>query len=343
VGGVRTRRIVSRRPASTLYEGRLEDPRGGITGAPTGVIVWKPGTVVDDWDRAAIRERMERARAVDHPAWAAVVHGSLQGDAPSLSFAWTDGMRELRSFVAEDGPLPARETVSLGIAIAAALEALHEADVAHGAVDPWHVFVGSAVSAGRRVSARPQSFDESGDAAAAGSARLVGLGLTRAECLSASAGDVADAMLGHLAPERTNGEAPTPASDLYGLGATLFFAATAVPPFEPPSRGASAGRAPSPGDTPGEASARDALLRDIRSGSRPLLDRGRPDVPRALARVVSACLAIDPSSRPSSAADVRRALEAVPKGSPWTISKFRGDVAPTGEPEERGPAEGDRT
>lgn len=82
----------------------------------------------------------------------------------------------------------------------------------------------------------------------------------------------------YTAPERLLGEAPSEASDIYALGAVLHFMAT--------------GRAP---HHPGEGDALDAS-----PGAHPEPDPSRLD-DALLQDSISACLALDPASRPTSA------------------------------------------
>ena len=80
---------------------------------------------------------------------------------------------------------------------------------------------------------------------------------------------------GFLAPEQVRGAAVTPATDVFALGATLAYAATADSPF-------------------GQGSSEVMLYRVVHE--EPQLH----GVPDALAPLVSACLAKDPEERPST-------------------------------------------
>ena len=86
------------------------------------------------------------------------------------------------------------------------------------------------------------------------------------------------------APEVLSGAAPTVASDLYGLGATLFCALTGHAAFERQS---------------GES----VVAQFLRISSQPVPDLRKVDIPDALSRAVERAMARDPAERPTSAGE----------------------------------------
>jgi hypothetical protein len=89
-------------------------------------------------------------------------------------------------------------------------------------------------------------------------------------------------------PEILAGEVPSPRSDVYSLGVLLFLALS--------------------GRFPVEADTVDELVRKVRAGEGANLRALRPDVPRALARVVAKATAADPETRYRTAAEMAEAL-----------------------------------
>jgi len=89
----------------------------------------------------------------------------------------------------------------------------------------------------------------------------------------------------YLAPEQARGEVVSAASDVWGLGATLYEAATAVAPFAPRD------------DAEREAFGRGAFLQLVRPA--PPITSLRARLPRDLAELVTGCLAMSPFERPT--------------------------------------------
>jgi hypothetical protein len=117
--------------------------------------------------------------------------------------------RTLAEVVSTQGPLDERTAVSVAQQLLSALQAAHRAGVAHRDVKPANVMLGQS----GRV-----KLTDFGIAQAADDTRLTGTGL-----LVGSPG--------YLSPEQLDGMDATPASDLWALGATLYFAVEGRGPF----------------------------------------------------------------------------------------------------------------
>ena len=111
--------------------------------------------------------------------------------------------------IRERGPLPVAEVLHHGVRLAGAIETAHRAGILHRDIKPANILL-----------------DDYGDPLLGdfGIARVAGGFATESRTITASPA--------FTAPEVLEGEPPTVASDVYGLGATLFSAMTGHAAFE---------------------------------------------------------------------------------------------------------------
>ncbi|MDN4173970.1 serine/threonine-protein kinase [Nocardioides sp. SOB77] len=238
-----------------------------VTYAPVVVKVLRPGLVADASARRGLRREVEALATVNHPVVVRALRHDLDGDRPHLVLEQLDGPR-LSTLVRRYGPLQEQQYLPLAIEVASALHYLRHLGWVHLDVKPSNVIMGAP-------------------------ARLIDLSVARpladAEALSWTIGTDA-----YLAPEQahppTTGT-PGHASDVWGLGATLFEAVAGHRAF-----------------ADADPDARD--LRDrypqLWADPRPLPDR----VPHEVVKVVGAMLERDPADRPLPH-EVAEALEPV--------------------------------
>ncbi|MEU8383517.1 serine/threonine-protein kinase [Streptosporangium sp. NPDC048865] len=155
---------------------------------------------------SAIREANLAAR-LKHPSIVTVHDVVVDRERPWLVMELLSGT-SLERTVLDRSPLPAHQAARIGVGILSALGAAHAAGVVHRDVKPGNVFLTRT-----------------------GKAVLTDFGFAVAE------GEATSGRTGHLvgspnyiAPERLRGERGGPASDLWSLGATLYFAVEGVPP-----------------------------------------------------------------------------------------------------------------
>jgi serine/threonine protein kinase len=154
----------------------------------------------------ALREARAAAR-VTHPS-AVTVYDVVEEDGRPWIVMELLPSRTLADVLAVDGPLAPPAVARIGLDLLDALTAAHEAGVVHRDVKPGNILLAD----GRAV------LVDFGIAMVDGDASLTSTGL----------------LLGSpafMAPERARGEKPTPASDLWSLGATLFTAVEGDAPF----------------------------------------------------------------------------------------------------------------
>ncbi|MDH6135900.1 serine/threonine protein kinase [Kitasatospora sp. MAA4] len=164
-------------------------------------------------DLAILQSRMKQeARAaarIKHPG-VITIHDVLEQDGrPWIVMELVDG-RSLADVISQDGTLAPRDAAEVGAQVLAALHRGHQLGVLHRDVKPANVLLEHGT--GRAV------LLDFGIAALEGSGEL-----TRPGDLVGSPD--------YLAPERAQGERPGPASDIWGLGATLYAAVEGQSPF----------------------------------------------------------------------------------------------------------------
>ena len=245
-----------------------------VTYAPTVVKVVRPHRVDDESSLRGLTREVDTLSRVNHPVVARGLRAVLDGERPHVVLEAIDGPR-LSTLIRRYGPLPEQQYLPLGIELASALHYFRRLGVVHLDIKPSNVIMGAP-------------------------ARLIDLSVARtvedAAALTYPIGTDA-----YMAPEQCDPPAtgtPGPASDVWGLGATLFHAIAGYRPFDD-----------------GDERADDVAVRfpQVRDLAYALPDTVAPDV----ATVVLACLEPDPADRPlphELAEGLEPALARAPKG-----------------------------
>ena len=213
--------------------------------------VIRPDLAEDQEFRSRFAREVSAARRIRGGCTARLVAADLEAERPWFATQYVPGP-SLHDKVTEEGVLPAAQVAAIGAALAEGLVAVHEAGVVHRDLKPSNIL----------LSPKGPRIIDFGIAWATGASTLTHVG-------------TAVGSPGFLAPEQVRGAAVTPATDVFALGATLAYCATADSPF-------------------GHGSSEVMLYRVVHE--EPQL-RGVPD---ALAPLVRACLAKDPEERPST-------------------------------------------
>lgn len=169
-----------------------------------------PGSSDEEAARAkerAMREGRIAAR-LQHPGAVTVYDVAEDGGRPVLVMEYVPG-ENLAELIARRGTLPADEVARIGAEVGAALAAAHAAGIVHRDVKPANILITEG-----------------------GQAKITDFGIARAR------GDVTVTATGllvgtpaFLAPEVARGAEPSPTSDVFSLGATLFTALEGRAPF----------------------------------------------------------------------------------------------------------------
>jgi serine/threonine-protein kinase len=216
------------------------------------------------------------------------VHASGEVDGlPYYTMPYVQG-ESLRERLRREGALPVAEAVRLVRELADALAHAHGEGVVHRDLKPENVLLsgGHAVVADFGVAKALASATHG--VPQGGPGEPVGPGARTGTALGLAVGTPA-----YMAPEQVAADPATDhRADLYALGVIAYEALAGAHPF--------AGRAPH------------ALLAAHLAEAPPPLAERRPDVPPALAGLVTRLLAKAPEDRPQSAHEVVRALDTLP-------------------------------
>lgn len=226
-----------------------------ITYAPVVVKVLRPGRVAEESSRRGLAREAAALAAVNHPGVARGLRHDLDAERPHLVLEHVEGPR-LSTLIRKQGPLPEQQYVALAIDLASVLHYLRHVGWTHLDIKPSNVIMGSPARLIDLSVARP---------------------VTEAAVLREEIGTDA-----YMAPEQClPGERGEPgfASDVWGLGATVYHAVTGYQPFDAGERHADDRRARYPQlvDPPYEFP---------------------PHVPREVVEVLLTTLDPDPRARP---------------------------------------------
>ncbi|GAA4382170.1 serine/threonine-protein kinase [Nocardioides caricicola] len=241
--------VVRRLGGGSAYEAYLAFDEH--TYGPVVVKVVRPDRVEDDHSLRGLAREVDALATVNHPVVVRGLRHELGGARPHVVLEQVDGPR-LSTLVRRYGRLPEHQYLPLAIELASALQYLRRIGWTHLDVKPSNVIMGAP-------------------------ARLIDLSVARP--VEDAARTVRIGTDAYLAPEQWDPErygAPGPASDVWGLGATLFEAVAGERAYE--------------------------TFDDQRS----LPDR----TPAEVSKVVYAALELDPANRPLPH-EVAEALEPV--------------------------------
>lgn len=155
----------------------------------------------------AMREARSAA-AMNHRNAVSVYDVLDHDDAPWLVMEYFPS-RSLDEIIRADGPLPPQRAGLIGAQIAEALATAHKLGIVHRDVKPGNILVGDRDHA-----------------------KLSDFGIARAELdVTLTQTGMMTGTPAYFAPELATGDDPSPASDMWALGATVYAALEGEPPF----------------------------------------------------------------------------------------------------------------
>ena len=235
--------------------------------------VVRPGLVDDERTLSGLAGEIEMLERLSHPVLVRSFGHDLDGPRPFVTLEHLEGPR-LSTLLRRYGPLTVEQTVPLALQLCSAAHYLKEEGIAHLDIKPSNIIMG-------------------------GPPRLIDLSVakTHAECEDLSSAIGTDA---YMSPEQCLPQGsvkPGPASDVWGIGATLFRAVAGERAFPEGER---------------DATADESRWPQLELHPEPLPDHVGP----AVAEPILECLAYSPADRPTVAelADrIEPVLGALPK------------------------------
>ncbi|ABG99896.1 protein kinase/ transcriptional regulator, LuxR family protein (plasmid) [Rhodococcus jostii RHA1] len=259
---------------------------------------------LDDENRARFfREQRAMGRLTGHPNIVNVLQvGATDSGRPFIVMPFHP-QDSLDARIRRDGPLPLGEALRLGVKMAGAVESAHRLGILHRDVKPANILLTEY-----------------------GEPELTDFGIAH---ISGGFETVTGAVTGspaYTAPEVLRGDPPSPAADIYGLGATLFSALTGHAAFE-------------------RRSGEQVVAQFLRITTQEVPDLREQGIPEDVSGTIARAMSREPGQRPASAADFgeelgqlqrhhgfpvdEMALRAEP-GQPLTSRGERRSPAPSG-------------
>ena len=252
-----------------------------------------------------LREQRAMGKLSGHPNIVNVFEvGVTASGRPYIVMQYHPG-NSLNARIHQAGPLSVQEALHVGVKMAGALEAAHRLGTLHRDVKPANILL--------------TEYDEP---------VLADFGVARIAGGFETATGVITASPAFTAPEVLEGQSPTPASDVYSLGATLFCALTGHAAVERRS---------------GEQVVAQFLR--VTSQTAPRL-RGE-HIPDDVREVIEHAMAGSPEDRPATAAELGDELRQAQRGNGFTVDEMavpvsggghRGDLDSPAPVQQRGPA-----
>ncbi|HEY2803063.1 MAG TPA: serine/threonine-protein kinase, partial [Actinomycetota bacterium] len=181
-----------------------------LLGRAVAVKEMSPPAGTDSGEHARTRVLREaRAAAALHHPGIVTVYDMLEEDGASFIVMELLEAESLHDEVAANGPLEELRAIDMGREIASALRAAHEHGITHRDVKPRNVLL----------------LDD-------GRVKLADFGISSIKddpSLTAT-GEVIGSPA-YMSPEQAQGEPASARTDLWGLGATLYYAVEGAPPF----------------------------------------------------------------------------------------------------------------
>lgn len=228
-----------------------------------------PEILSDPANAKELRQEAELASRIAHENVVQILSWHEVDHVPFFAMEFIEG-ETAYALVKRRGRLPVMEALRIASEAAAGLEALHENGIIHRDIKPQNIMISRE-----------------------GRVKITDFGISRTQDMISVESSRKSYIAGtpkFMAPEQARGEAATKRSDIYSLGATLYFLLTGKPPVE-------------------TSADFKEQLRNVREGRLVPIGSVLPKLNRQVATVVARAISPRPSKRPLDVASFRQELD----------------------------------
>ncbi|MFF2111597.1 protein kinase domain-containing protein [Rhodococcus koreensis] len=252
---------------------------------------------LDEENRARFfREQRAMGRLTGHPNIVNILQvGATDSGLPFIVMPYHP-QASLEVRVRKDGPLPLDQVLRLGVKMAGAVETAHRHGILHRDVKPANILLTDY--------GEPELADF-------GIAHIAGGFETATGAVTGSPA--------YTAPEVLGGDPPSPAADVYGLGATLFSALTGHAAFE-------------------RRSGEQVVAQFLRITTQPVPDLREHGIPEDVSDTIARAMSRTPGQRPATAADFGELLRGLQRRHGFPVDEMALRFDPDAEASDLRPA-----
>lgn len=236
---------------------------------------------LDEGNRARFfREQQAMGRLTGHPNIVTVLHIGVTDDGHPYIVMPYHPQDSLEARIRRHGPLSLEDALRLGVKMAGALETAHRLGILHRDVKPANILLTDY-----------------------GEPALTDFGIAHIRGGFVTATGTITGSPAYTAPEVLTGEPPSWASDLYGLGATLFSVITGHAAFE-------------------RRSGEQVIAQFLRITNQPVPDLRDHGIPDDVSAIIEQAMAADPRNRPATAAELGNALRGLQRDHGFPVDEL---------------------
>ncbi|MFC0451977.1 protein kinase domain-containing protein [Rhodococcus jostii] len=252
---------------------------------------------LDEENRARFfREQRAMGRLTGHPNIVNILQvGATDSGRPFIVMPFHP-QDSLDARIRRDGPLPLDQALRLGVKMAGAVESAHRLGILHRDVKPANILLTDY-----------------------GEPELTDFGIAHISGGFETATGAVTGSPAYTAPEVLAGDSPSPAADVYGLGAVLFSALTGHAAFE-------------------RRSGEQVVAQFLRITTQPVPDLREHGIPEDVSAVIARAMSRTPGQRPATAAEFGEELRTLQRDHGFPIDEMalraepdvqRSDLPPT--------------